>query len=422
MTVVAVSYVAARIFGVPSLPDLLHAPILAALPGPVFGFLIDNLQHVGKVSEETGLVISIVALGAAAGGFAGAVIGRPTIRARQPGGAADPMRRRLLQLPPVAVGGAAIVVVAARLLPQWYQALRPPEGAAGEVTAITPAASFYLVSKNFRDPIVAADGWKLRVHGLVERELLLGYADLASMPQAAEIVTLECVSNPVGGRLISTGRFEGPRLADLLARASPQPVARHVAFRANDGYAESLPLEELRPEVLVALTLNGTPLPNEHGFPARIVMPGRYGMKGPKWLEAIELVESPAEGYWEGKGWGAPAIVKTTSRIDVPADGAPIKGPQISLAGVAFAGTRGVLKVEWSDDGGTTWRSADLDPAISPLSWRLWNAEWRPGRPGQYTLMVRATDESGIAQEDRAISSFPSGSTGLHLIRVSVTG
>ena len=241
------------------------------------------------------------------------------------------------------------------------------------------------------------------------------------MPRAAEIVTLECVSNPVGGRLMSTGRFEGPRLSDILARARPQPATRHVAFRASDGYSESLPLEELRPDVLVALTLNGAPLPNAHGFPARIVVPGRYGMKGPKWLEAIELVDSAAGGYWEAKGWGAAAIVKTTSRIDTPADGAKLIGSAIRVAGVAFAGSRGVSRVEWSDDDGTTWRSADLEAGMSPFSWRMWSAHWRPRRPGPYSLTVRATDGSGELQSDRASNSFPGGSTGLHAITVSVS-
>ena len=421
LAVVAVSYMTAWIFGVASLPDLAQAPVLAALPGPVFGFLIDNLQHLGKVTEEAGLVISIVALGAAGGGFVGAVMGRPSTTTPHAARAADPTRRRLLQLAPLAVGGAALAVVAARLLPEWYQAVRPPEGATGEVPAITPASSFYLVSKNFRDPIVVADGWKLRVDGLVERQLILGYEELKSMPQAAEIVTLECVSNPVGGRLISTGRFDGPRLLELLAMARPRAAARYVAFHANDGYTESLALADVAPEVLVALNLNGTPLPDEHGFPARLLVPGRYGMKGPKWLDAIQLVDSAPSGYWEGRGWGADAIVKTTSRIDVPADGATIKGP-VRLAGVAFAGTRGVAKVEWSADGGATWRPADLNRSISQFTWRLWEAKWQPGEPGRYTLMARATDENGNLQEGRAANSFPTGSTGLHSVTVSVAG
>jgi DMSO/TMAO reductase YedYZ molybdopterin-dependent catalytic subunit len=407
-------------FGVASLPDMAQAPVLAALPGPVFGFLIDSLQHLGKVTEETGLVISIITLGAAGGGFVGAVIRRPSTTASQAALAADPTRRRLLQLAPVAVGGAALAVIAARLLPEWYQAVRPPEGAVGEVSAITPTSSFYLVSKNFRDPIVVPDGWKLRVGGLVERELILSYDELKSMPRAAEIVTLECVSNPVGGRLMSTGRFDGPRLVELLAMARPQAAARYVAFHANDGYAEWLARGDIGPEVLVALNLNGSSLPDEHGFPARLLVPGRYGMKGPKWLDAIELVDNAPSGYWEGRGWGADAIVKTTSRIDVPSDGATIIEQRVRLAGVAFAGARGVAKVEWSADGGKSWRPADLDPSSSQFSWRLWEAQWQPGGPGPYTLMVRATDESGNLQERTAANSFPNGSTGLHSVAVRV--
>ena len=416
---VAASYVAASVFGVASLPDLIQAPLLSALPGPVFGFLIDSLQHFGKVTEETGLVISIVAVGAGAGGLLAAILRRVGKFGSQ-AAAADPLRRQMLQLAPLAVGGAALAVVAARLLPEWYVAARPPEGAAGETPAITPSSSFYLVSKNFRDPVVVTDGWHLRIHGLVEFEQSLDYSHLRALPQAAEFVTLECVSNPVGGRLMSTGRFDGPRLLGLLAMAQPQAAARYAAFHANDGYTEWLARADIGPEVLVALKLNGSPLPDDHGFPARLVVPGRYGMKGPKWLEAIELADNPPSGYWEGKGWGADAIVKTTSRIDVPSDGATISGQPVRLAGIAFAGERGVSKVEWSADGGTTWRPADLDAPISQFSWRPWQSRWQPGGPGRYTLMVRSTDGSGNSQESAAANSFPNGSTGLHSVAVRV--
>ena len=416
LVLVAATYLGSWLFGATPLPDLLQAPILAALPGPAFGFLIDNLQHVGKVAEETGLVIAIVAVFAAVG-VALAMV--PGLEAEHRG-ATDLSRRRILQAAALLIGGAAVAVVGVRLLPEWHQALRPPEGGAGEVPPITPASSFYLVSKNFRDPIVVSNGWKLWVHGLVDRELVLGYADLASLPRGSEIVTLECVSNPVGGRLMSTGRFDGPRLVDLLARASPRPAAGHVVFRADDGYTESIPLHELRPEMLVALTLNGEPLPNGHGFPARILIPGRYGMKGPKWLTSIELVESAPGGYWEAKGWNAGAAVKTTSRIDAPADGATVAGSQVRLAGVAFAGLRGISRVAWSDNAGATWQPADLDPPISNFSWRLWHASWRPGR-GPYTLTVRAADGGGAIQDSRPANSFPDGSSGLHTIRVTVT-
>ncbi|MHB8588403.1 MAG: hypothetical protein ACYDA0_06075 [Candidatus Dormibacteraceae bacterium] len=182
---VAGSYLAASVFGVAPLPDLIQVPLLSALPGPVFGFLIDHLQHTGKVTEETGLVISMVALGIGAGRLVAAILRRLEKFRAQPA-AADPSRRRLLQLVPLAVGGAALTVIAARLLPEWYQAVRPPEGAAGEVGAITPISAFYLVSKNFRDPVVVTNGWRLRIHGLVEFELSLDYSHLQALPQAAE--------------------------------------------------------------------------------------------------------------------------------------------------------------------------------------------------------------------------------------------
>lgn len=408
----AASYLANWLLGLTSLPDLVQAPILAALPGPLFGFLVDSLQHTGKVAEETGVVAAFVAIGAVAG--AGLAI------ALRLEAATDLSRRRILQLTPPLIGGAALAVVGARLLPEWYLAVRPPEGGAGEVPPITPTSSFYVVSKNFRDPVVVLDSWTLHVHGLVDRELHLGYADLASMPQAAEIVTLECISNPVGGRLMSTGQFEGPRLIDIVSRAHPQPDARYLSFQARDGYVEGIPHEELRPEMLVALTLDGTPLPNEHGYPARILIPGRYGMKGPKWLQAIELVASASDGYWETRGWNADAVVKTTSRIDVPADGVTVGGPVIRVAGVAFAGSRGISRVEWTDDGGTLWRRANLDQVRSEFSWRTWSASWRPQGPGDHTLTVRATDGLGAIQSEQATSSFPGGAAGLHSVRATV--
>ena len=420
LAVVAGSYLAASVFGVASLPDLVQAPLLSALPGPVFGFLIDSLQHVGKIAEETGLVISMIAVGAGAGGLAAATLRRFGKFGTQPA-EADPFRRRMLKFAPLALGGLALAVVAARLLPEWYQAVQPPEGAAGEVGAVTPSSSFYVVSKNFRDPIVVTDGWRLRIHGLADLEHSLDYSQLQALPQAAEVVTMECVSNPVGGRLISTARFDGPRLLELLAMARPQSTARFVAFHSSDGYTEWLARAEVGAEVLVALKLNGSPLPDKHGFPARLLVPGRYGMKGPKWLQAIELVDHAPTGYWEGRGWGADAIVKTTSRIDVPSDGAAISGRQIRLAGVAFAGARGVSKVEWTEDGGTTWRPADLGPRISQFSWRRWEAHWQPGGPGRHTLMVRATDGSETVQESRAANSFPAGSSGFHSITVNLS-
>jgi hypothetical protein len=173
------------------------------------------------------------------------------------------------------------------------------------------------------------------------------------------------------------------------------------------------------PRILVAYQLGGAALPSSHGFPARMLIPGRYGMKGPKWLDVIELAKSEPTGYWEGQGWDRQAIVKTTSRIDVPADGALLKLGPIGLAGVAFAGVRGVQAVEFSVDGGHTWSPADLKPPLSALTWVLWSARWTPTKEGAYNVQVRARDAEGRLQSAQQAPSFPNGASGYHSIFVN---
>jgi hypothetical protein len=221
---------------------------------------------------------------------------------------------------------------------------------------------------------------------------------------------------------MSTGSFTGVPLYRLLEMAGPAAGASWVAFRAVDGYTESLRLNEAQaPAILVAYDLNGSPLPTGHGFPARMVIPGHYGMKGPKWLQSIDLVDSETGGYWEQQGWDHNAVVKTTSRFDVPRDGVIYKLGEIQLAGVAFAGTRGISKVDFSTDGGRSWNAATLMTPLSPLTWTLWNATWTPASEGSYTLVVRATDGSGSQQSSASAPSFPSGSSGYHAIHVDVS-
>jgi DMSO/TMAO reductase YedYZ molybdopterin-dependent catalytic subunit len=233
---------------------------------------------------------------------------------------------------------------------------------------------------------------------------------------------MECISNNVGGELMSTGSFTGVRLRDVLAMAGPKPQGTWVAFTARDGYTESLPMTLVQgaPEIIVAYELDGAPLPMIHGFPARMIIPGHYGMKGPKWLDSISLVNHESGGYWEQQGWDHNAIIKTTARIDGPQDGDLIKLGPVSLAGVAFAGTRGISKVEYSTDGGATWNAAPFGAPLSSLTWVLWKADWTPAREGAYRLMVRATDGSGTQQDQQSAPSYPGGASGYHTIQVDV--
>ena len=476
---VALMYLASLLLGLRPLPQLLNQPLLSLMPGFVFGFLIDTLQHAGKVVEEFGLIVAMVAglgvLGSAwalaalrwhsrylplvfaaigwvvvagivlplgGAGFLGLNDGpaTPVIWAAlfaiygvllQMGGDAtspegvDSGRRRLLSTLPVMIGAVSVGVLAVRLLPDWYRAIfSPPEaGLKGPSPAITPVENFYVVSKNFADPSVSAQGWTLGVGGMVDKPTRLSLSDLRALPGTTEYVTLECISNNVGGPLMSTGSFKGVSLRELVAMANPKAQATWVAFKARDGYSESLPISLVQgaPEIVVAYELDGAPLPMNHGFPARMLIPGHYGMKGPKWLDSIELVNLESGGYWEQQGWDHNAVVKTTARIDIPGDGALIKVGAVSISGVAFAGTRGISKVEYSTDGGSRWNTAPFAPPLSNLTWVLWTADWTPPREGAYRLIVRATDGTGALQDQRSAPSFPSGASGYHSIQVAVS-
>jgi DMSO/TMAO reductase YedYZ molybdopterin-dependent catalytic subunit len=340
--------------------------------------------------------------------------------------AADPGRRRTLGAVPIGIGVVSLGVLAFRLVPDWYRAIfNPPEaGLRGVSPEITPVDNFYVVSKNFlgQDPVVDANGWSLSVGGAVDKPLKLSLADLRGLPSSTEYVTMECISNNVGGGLMSTGSFTGVRLSDLLAMASPRTNGTWAAFKARDGYAESLPMSLIQatPELLVAYDLDGAPLPESHGYPARILLPGHYGMKGPKWLDSIDLVDHESGGYWEMQGWDHNAVVKTTARFDVPREGDIVKLGTVSLSGVAFAGTRGVSKVEYSTDGGRSWTAADLKPPLSQLTWVLWSAAWTPAGEGSYQLQARTTDAGGVVQEAKAAASYPGGASGYHTIQISV--
>lgn len=469
------------------LPDLLQSPVLAVMPGPVFGFMIDRLQHLGKVLEEVGLLlvmvavlaglamaalavadhwgrrspraalltfggaafvawlaVSLVALPVGGEGLLGlgagpgrtvawavvfAVYGAAlAILATSPpvpapaDGAADPVRRHLLAL---GVTAAGLLVVGFTKVPGWVSTVAsPPEGGQqGRLSPVlTPVDRFYVVSKNFQDPHVDARTWSLSVGGLAGSPQRLTLAQLRSLPAVTQTVTLECISNTVGGPQMSTGRFTGVPLRDLVAHAQPRAEARAVTFHARDGYTESMWLSELNgnPTILVAYLLDGQPLPDAHGYPARVLVPGHYGMRGPKWLEQINLAQSREAGYWEQQGWDPDVEVRTTSRIDEPADGAGLRRGLVTVAGVAFAGARGISAVEWSVDGGQTWRPARLEPPLSPLTWVRWTADWQPDRDGGFRLTVRARDGGGRLQDQTQRDSFPTGSSGWHSVNVTV--
>ena len=290
----------------------------------------------------------------------------------------------------------------------------PPADAAfdripGISPRITPIASHYVVDEEIIDPDVDPAAWHLRIGGVVDRPYQLTYDELTALPAIEQFQTLECISNPVGGDLMSTARWTGVPLATILERAGVRPGAVEVVSRAIGGYSDSIPIEQaMLPTTLVAIGMNGRVLPREHGFPARLLVPGLYGMKQPKWLEGIEVVDRPYVGYWEERGWIKAAVVKTMSRID---GGGEVDG-ELVVAGVAFAGTRGIAKVEVTPDSGKTWDEAELEPELSGFTWRRWRLPLALSGKGGSEIRVRATDGEGALQVAEITPPHPSGATG----------
>jgi DMSO/TMAO reductase YedYZ molybdopterin-dependent catalytic subunit len=283
---------------------------------------------------------------------------------------------------------------------------------AGLTPEVTPNGRFYTVNEELFPPDVDPVTWRLEVRGLVERPFRLSYRELTAMPAVEQYMTLECISNKIGGPLISTAKWTGVRLRDMLERAGVKPGALEVVSSSVDGFSDSVPVDDaMAPETLIAFGMNGMQLPRGHGFPARILVPGYYGMKQPKWLGSVEVVDRPFRGYWEQRGWIKEAVVRTMSRIDTPKRGAEVGGA-VTVAGIAFAGDRGISRVEVSADDGATFDDAQLKTPLSELTWRQWRFRFVPTGSGQTTLLVRATDGLGATQTSEVTPPEYSGATG----------
>lgn len=289
---------------------------------------------------------------------------------------------------------------------------------------LTPSADFFRVDTALTVPQLSRDAWRLRVHGMVDRERVYDFADLAEFEVVEAAVTLTCVSNPVGGELISTGVWTGYRVSDLLAAAGVHRDADMVLSTSVDGFTAGTPVEALTDgrDALLAVGLNGEPLPLEHGYPARLVVPGLYGyVSATKWVVDLEVTRfDRAQAYWTRQGWAPRAPVKTQSRIDVPRSGQEVPVGPVTFGGVAWAQNRGVRAVEVRVDDGP-WRPAQLGSAYSDQTWRLWSFPWRATQPGRHTLTVRATDNTGATQTPEEVGTVPDGATGWHTVEFSVT-
>lgn len=297
--------------------------------------------------------------------------------------------------------------------------LTPDESAAG--IPITSNELFYVHSYG-STPQVNVEAWRLVIDGLVERPLSLSYDDIGGLPSVVEMRTVECLGNPAGGPLIGNAVWEGARLGGLLERAGVRSGASYARLEAADGYYTDVPLERIaHPDTLLAYKMNSDPLPPEHGYPLRLLLPGLYGQKMPKWITRVVFTAERGKGYWESRGWSEEAAVKTNSRIDEPRDNSVVGRPVV-VSGVAFAGDRAITGVEVGVDG-TEWHRARLLSPPTPYAWSRWQYTW-DASPGKHTLLVRAGDESGFTQahkaEDVSGGAFPSGSDAIHWVTVEV--
>jgi len=296
------------------------------------------------------------------------------------------------------------------------------------VQPIAPVDKFYTVTKNVVDPNIDAGIWRLEIGGMVEEPRSYTFDDLMSLASVEQESTLMCISNQIG--LMSNAVWQGAPLRDLLLASRPLEGALEVFLNGADAYTDTFSFEKaMDPTTIVAFAINGEPLPLRHGYPARVVVPGLYGEKNVKWVTRIEVIDYDAKGFYEQQGWGPNFVIPTRSDIFAPrwqrrrgdAFVEPFAaGQSAQIRGRAFAGDRGIQKVEFSSDNGETWQDARFDYPGTTLTWTFWSVDWRPNEPGEYTLVSRATDGTGAPQPSESRGIVPQGATGYHRVVATV--
>ncbi|MFZ2527616.1 MAG: molybdopterin-dependent oxidoreductase [Rhodococcus sp. (in: high G+C Gram-positive bacteria)] len=292
----------------------------------------------------------------------------------------------------------------------------------GGTSFVTGNDVFYRIDTALQVPMLTTDDWRLRIHGMVDREIILNWDDLVARTPIERAVTLTCVSNEVGGTLAGNAVWIGYPMKDLLDEAGIHPDADMLLSTSVDGFTVGTPISVLRDgrDAILAVTMNGQPLPFEHGYPVRQVVPGLYGfVSATKWVVDWEVTRfDRATAYWTRRGWAEQAPIKTASRIDVPASFARVAAGEVLVAGTAWAQQRGIARVEVRVDDGP-WHDATLAEEYSIDTWRQWTWRWRAA-PGTHTLQVRATDLGGAAQTEQRAAPIPDGATGWHTRTVTV--
>ena len=303
--------------------------------------------------------------------------------------------------------------------------LTPDEDLSPTIPALTPIVMpndrFYRIDTALLVPNVDTTTWTLRVFGMVDRETTLTWEQLIALPMFEQYVTIACVSNEVGDKLVGNAKWTGVRLRDVLDMAGVQASATQLVGRSVDGFTVGMPtawvMDKAR-EPMIALKMNDEPLPRNHGYPARLIVPGLYGyVSATKWLKELELTTLEAfDAYWVPLGWAKEAPILTQSRIDTPRGGVKA-GTTVPIAGVAWAPDRGISKVEVSVDG--AWQEAKLSTPISKATWVQWVLSWA-ATSGQHVIQVRATDGTGVVQEETPSPPAPDGARGWHTVTIDV--
>lgn len=397
-----VAYVVLALLGlgaVHRLPDSTSGSTLGLLVGLVTLIVVHRVLTGAVLQESSGPVgrrsflvrAGVVAVLAAGAGIAGDLSRRRVEKVEK--------ERRLLRLP--------------------IRRGTPPEGTSLGVEGIapwrTPSGEFYTIATTLSPPVIAQEEWSLRIHGMVDRELTLTYEDLAKRSFTEDWVTLACVSNEVGGDLIGNAFWSGVLVRELLAEAGVDPDADAVLQTSHDGWTCGTPLVALTDDrnSLLALGMNGKPLPIEHGYPVRMVVPGLYGfVSATKWLVDLEVSRfDKFDAYWTERGWAEQCDIRTQSRIDVPARDGEVAAGTLKIGGVAWAQHLGIERVEYQLDGGA-WKPAELGRATESLdTWVQWAASVEVAA-GEHTVLVRATDKNGYTQTSELRDVIPDGATG----------
>ena len=407
------------------------------------GFLAS--LRVPDSTPTTAMVVAIVAAVAGvqvmslllrAGGAGSTAMGGP-VAAVMPNWS---RRGFLIQAGSIAVASTAAGLVGRRLLegagtqagapaiPGAVATATLPPGAelsvAGLTPLVVPADRFYRIDTALIVPSVDVATWQLRVHGMVDHEVVLTYADLTQMPLIEQYVTIACVSNEVGGNLVGNAKWTGVKLREVLAMAGVQAGATQLVGRSVDGFTTGMPTEWVMDpsrEPMIALKMDDAPLPRNHGYPARLIVPGLYGyVSATKWLSELELTTLEAfDAFWITRGWSKLGPILTQTRIDVPGDGARVAPGRVAIAGVAWAPDRGISRVEVAIDG--QWRDAQISTPISKATWVQWLYAWdATAAAGSHTIEVRATDGLGQVQTADRTPPAPDGARGHQTIQVSV--